>query len=183
MRIVIPMTVDTLRRRVAELRRLMARIALCLPVTADERERRKVMIETHILSPVGFIMAITTGLALLACMRVIVEMARITIGTRVRFIHRGGMTRLAFQSSMTAQQRELGKSVVLETILCPANLAMTGGTIVAQQTVMLIIRAMTGNTGAFLLHIDRAIGMTLFTAHLCMRAQQRKVCSTRMVEQ
>ena len=183
MRIVILMTVDALRRRVAELRRLVACIALRLPVTADERERRKVMIETHILSPVGFVMTIATGLTLLACVRVIIEMARITIGTRIGFIHRGGMTRLAFQSRMTAQQREFGKSVVLETIFCPANLAMTGSTIVAQQTIVLIIRAMTGDTAAFLLHIDRAIGMTLFAAHLCVRAQQRKVSRARMVEQ
>ena len=90
------------------------------------------MIETHILCPVCFVMAITTGFTLLPCVRVIIDVAGKTIRAGVRFMHRSGMTSLTFQCGVAAEKRELRERVMFKAIVRPADFAMTAGTVRAQ---------------------------------------------------
>lgn len=132
MGIIIAMTVDAPGRCIAKLRRLMAGIALRLFVTTYKGERRKVVIESNILSPVGFVMTITTDFTLLPSVWVIIDVAGKAISTGVRFMHRSGMTSLTFQCGVAAEKRELRERVMFKAIVRPADFAMTAGTVRAQ---------------------------------------------------
>ena len=181
--IIIAMTVDAPGRCIPKLRRLVAGIALRLFVTTYKGERRKVMIESDILSPVGFVMAITTGFTLLPGMWVIIDVAGIAISTGVRFMHRSGMTSLTFQCGVVTQKRELRERIMFKAIVCPANFPMTATTVLPQQPLMLVVVAMAANTSGFELNVDRAIGMAALAVCQRMRTPQREVCFACMVKE
>jgi len=181
--IIIAMTIDAPGRCIPKLRRLMAGIALRLLVTTYKGERRKVVIESNILSPVRFVVTITTAFTLLPCVRVIIDVAVIAISAGVRFMHRSGMTSLAFQCGVVTEKRELRERIMFKAIVCPANFAMTAATVLAQHALMLVILAMAANTGGFELNVDRAIAMAVLTGCLRMRTQQREVGFACMVKE
>ena len=102
-------------------------------------------------------------------MRVVIDMARVAIAARIRFVHRNDVARLALEHGMAAHKRKFSKGVVAEAIVCPADLAMAGSTIFTQQARMRIIFLVTGYAGPCQLRIDRAVDMTLLAARLLMR--------------
>jgi hypothetical protein len=114
MNIIVAMTIDTLFRRIIETRRFVAIRAVRIAVVADKREIGEAVIEQHTFGPTFLVVTLSTGLAELILVCILLLVTGVAICVQTDFMHRSGMTLRAANVSVPTQQTEIRVDVMLE---------------------------------------------------------------------
>jgi len=137
------MAVDAALAGVAEDRAQMAGFAAGGGMLADQGIVGQIMIETHILKPGDFAMALVTLFSLFAVVRIVLLVATEAGGIDLLTVGAECMACLAGENVMRAVQREIGVGAVIELGMRPAPGDMATLAFVAVQSVVRIIVTMT----------------------------------------
>lgn len=134
----------------------------------DQREPRHVMLEANFTTPGVLIVTVSTGLTLLARVNITVTVTVDTPVTEILLTEFAAMAGAAQKFRMPSPERKTGFPIVIETCLLPSKGSMTGITPLAIAPLVLVITAMTGNTGSPQLLVEQAAAMAGITADPCM---------------
>lgn len=104
----------TCHRRVLEAWCAMTFLAGNPSVKSNQRETCHVVIECHLLTPTGFLVALLTARAQLPFVGVIFFVATRAIGCKLVAIQIPSMTRVALDGSMLTPEREFRRLVMIE---------------------------------------------------------------------
>ncbi len=149
-------------------------------VPSEQREARRIMIESDLLAPAGFFVTILTLRPELALMGIIFAVTRDTRRRQLILIQMSGVTRIAKHLDVLAAQRELRLPIVIELDVRPFRWAMAGVAFLTIASSMAIVDIVAGDTsrGQILITLT---GMAAGAADQLVCAIECEFCLT-MVE-
>ena len=146
--VILEVAVDTGIVSVQETLCRVAVIALNVCVLTQQRKADQVMIEERRVEPLRFVMAVRTLLSELTFMRIILKVTADAIRVGRRIKNRVDMAVLTSDGLMRILQREIGRQVMIKCWLCPVLARVTGPTVsAAVSIVVVVLQVATGTRG------------------------------------
>ena len=146
--VILEVAVDTGIVSVQETLCRVAVIALNVCVLTQQRKADQVMIEERRVEPLGFVMAVRTLLSELTFMRIILKVTADAIRVGRRIKNWVDMAVLTSDGLMRILQREISRQVMIKCWLCPVLARVTGPTVSAAVSIVVIVfQVATGTPG------------------------------------
>ena len=143
-RLVVPVTIDTRLRGVAENMRIMAGIALGLFMLAEQRELRQAMVEEDLVLPGQFVVAILAGCAQGLFVWLVFFVTGETLGFQRHIEHRLDVTRGALGLRVLAEQSMPGVDGMIESYVGPTSRHMARVALLAEVGFVVVILLVAG---------------------------------------
>ena len=180
-KVIVPVAVVAARGSIMEGRRCMAVFTGRCGVETQEGELGEIVIEEDTCAPTRFLMALRAFLALLSLVDVILQVARLTVRTELRLADRAGVASGTRNLLVQSPQRKIG-CVVIEPEPVPAVWRVARVARAPEASLVLIVGAVARVAACLQLNFVRIGGMTALALHSLVRAHEREVRVSVVVE-
>ncbi len=160
----------------------MARVALLVGVSAEQREPREPVIEENLVGPGVLVVTIEAGGTLRAVVGVVFFVAVDALRQRFDLEDRLDVTGLAFEQFVGTVQRVLRVDIMVELHGGPRCGGVAGVAGDPEMTLVVVVLEMAGDTGDIVFVVEWIFAVAVTAAQFGVPAVQRETCVARMVE-